>query len=181
MTYYDSPLNRDCIASNPCATKTPQLSRNSQTGSSPHLPLPFTLPPASLQIRPPEPRSAHPMYQSTSRYVRAPSGLHYSHSPTTPWPYQLCGQPSYHRLNRPPAAFIKPYALRLGSVRHTMIKPSPPSSSSHALAICRIPAGSGLGGLNSRVTIGANVLPGRKVCSKCVTGPLDSILSKQCK
>lgn len=26
--------------------------------------------------------------------------------------------------------------------------------------------------------MGANVLPGRKVCSKCVTGPLDELLSK---
>ena len=59
-------------------------------------------------------------------------------------------------------------------IKHTIIKPSPPSSNSHALAICRIPAGSGFGGLNSRVTMGANVFPGRKVCSKCITGPLDT-------
>jgi hypothetical protein len=54
----------------------------------------------------------------------------------------------------------------------TMIRLSPPSSSSHALAICKIPCGSGFGGLNSRVTMGAKVRPGRCVWSRCVTGPL---------
>lgn len=136
--------------------------------------LSFTLPPFPLRIPPPESQLTRPTSQSTSRYARAPSSLHYSHSPTTQWLSQLYGQPSYHRLNHPPAALIRPYPPHRKSVRHTIIKPSPPSSSSHALAICNIPAGFGFGGLNSRVTMGANVFPGRKVCSKCVTGPLDT-------
>ena len=40
--------------------------------------------------------------------------------------------------------------------------------------MCNIPAGSGFGGLNSLVTMGANVLPGRNFCSKCITGPLET-------
>ena len=67
--------------------------------------------------------------------------------------------------------------LNTVAVRHTIINPSPPSSNSHVLAICRMPAGSGFGGLNSLVTMGANVLPGRNVCSRCITGPLVTILA----
>ena len=54
----------------------------------------------------------------------------------------------------------------------TMISPAPLSSKSHALAMCKIPAGSGFGGWKSRVMIGAKVLPGRWVERRCVTGPL---------
>ena len=83
------------------------------------------------------------------------------------WPAVISSRES------PTCLFIKPYFLpHVSHVRHTMIKPSPPSSSSHALAMCKIPAGSGFGGLNSLVTIGAKVLPGRNVCKRCVTGPL---------
>lgn len=39
--------------------------------------------------------------------------------------------------------------------------------------MCKIPAGSGLGGRKSRVTIGANVLPGRNSWRRCITGPLE--------
>lgn len=55
---------------------------------------------------------------------------------------------------------------------HTIINPFPPSSNPHALAICNIPSGLGFGGRKSRVTIGANVLPGKKFWRRCITGPL---------
>ena len=54
-----------------------------------------------------------------------------------------------------------------------MIKLSPRSSRPHSLAMCKIPAGSGFGGRNSRVTIGAKVFPGRKVWRRWFTGPLN--------
>ena len=137
-----------------------------------HLPSLFNFLPPPPQIPALESQSAHLISQSISQYAHAPSTLRCSHSPTAESRHQLCGQPSYHQLNRPPASLSTVVTSALQVASHTIIKPSPPSSNSHALAICRIPAGSGFGGLNSRVTMGANVFPGRKVCSKCITGPL---------
>ena len=53
-----------------------------------------------------------------------------------------------------------------------MIKLSPRSSRPQDDAICKIPAGSGFGGLKARVMIGANVCAGRNLLRRCVTGIL---------
>ena len=53
----------------------------------------------------------------------------------------------------------------------TMMSRAPPSASSHWRAMCRMPAGDGLGGLKARVTMGANSVPGRCVASRWLTCP----------
>ena len=65
-----------------------------------------------------------------------------------------------------------PSSLTQTAIPRTMIRLSPLSSNCQALAICKIPAGSGFGGRKSLVTMGAKVFRGRNVCRRCVTGPL---------
>lgn len=52
-------------------------------------------------------------------------------------------------------------------------KKTPPTES-HSR---KIPLGSGFGGRNSLVTMGAKIFPGKNVSSRCVTGPLQPIPS----
>ena len=56
--------------------------------------------------------------------------------------------------------------------KHTMIKLCALSAKPQASAMCKIPAGSGLGGRNCLVTMGEKIFPGRNFCSRCITGPL---------
>lgn len=57
-----------------------------------------------------------------------------------------------------------------------MMRLAPLSSRPHSAAMCRIPAGCGLGGWKERVIIGEKVCVGRKVWRRWVTGRLEFLV-----
>ena len=77
--------------------------------------------------------------------------------------------------NRTVAAPARNPAVMSSKLSPTMINRAPPSSRFHDLAMCRIPAGSGFGGRNSRVMIGLKCAVGRKVVRRCSTGALKGL------